>query len=131
VSRPTVLIAGGGTGGHVFPGLAVADAMRALADVDVVFGGSPRGIEKDVVPARGYRLELLDVAPIKGGGLSRAVSGAWTAARATLRALSLVRGLRPAAVLSVGGVAERQNQSTATLIVLQAIPIAAWDALEQ
>ncbi len=41
-----IVIAGGGTGGHVFPGLAIADAMKALADVDVVFVGSPRGLEK-------------------------------------------------------------------------------------
>jgi UDP-N-acetylglucosamine--N-acetylmuramyl-(pentapeptide) pyrophosphoryl-undecaprenol N-acetylglucosamine transferase len=105
VSRPVVLIAGGGTGGHVFPGLAVADALRSLADVDVVFCGSPRGMEKDLVPARGYPLELLDVAPMKGGGAKRAVSGALVAARATVQAMSLVKRLRPAAVLSVGGYA--------------------------
>jgi UDP-N-acetylglucosamine--N-acetylmuramyl-(pentapeptide) pyrophosphoryl-undecaprenol N-acetylglucosamine transferase len=105
VNRPVILIAGGGTGGHVFPGLAVADALTGLADVEVVFGGSPRGIEKDVVPPRGYRLELLDVSPIKGGGLSRAAKGAWIAARATVRALSVVRSLSPRAVLSVGGYA--------------------------
>jgi len=103
--RPTILIAGGGTGGHVFPGLAVADALTSLADVSVVFGGSPRGIEKDVIPKRGYDLELLDISPIKGGGPTRAAKGAFIAARATLRALSLVRALRPCAVLSVGGYA--------------------------
>ena len=103
--KPTILIAGGGTGGHVFPGLAVADALTSLADVRVVFGGSPRGIEKDVIPKRGYELELLDIAPIKGGGATRAAKGAFTAARATLRALSVVRAMRPSAVLSVGGYA--------------------------
>lgn len=103
--KPVILIAGGGTGGHVFPGLAVADALVALADVEVVFAGSPRGIEKDVVPKRGYRLEMLDVSPIKGGGVRRAAKGALSAARATLRAMSVVRELRPCAVLSVGGYA--------------------------
>lgn len=101
----TILIAGGGTGGHVFPGLAVADALTSLADVRVVFGGSPRGIEKDVIPSRGYALELLDISPIKGGGARRAAKGAFVAARATLRALSIVRALSPSAVLSVGGYA--------------------------
>ena len=102
---PVVVIAGGGTGGHVFPGLAVASALGKLADVEVVFVGSPRGLEKELVPARGFRLEVLDVAPMKGGGASRAIRGALVAARATWRARRLVRSLAPAAVLSVGGYA--------------------------
>jgi UDP-N-acetylglucosamine--N-acetylmuramyl-(pentapeptide) pyrophosphoryl-undecaprenol N-acetylglucosamine transferase len=104
-TRPTVLVAGGGTGGHVYPGLAVADALRSIADVDVVFVGTPRGLEARVVPERGYPLELLDVAPIKGGGAARAIRGATVAARETLRALALVRRVRPRVVLSVGGYA--------------------------
>jgi UDP-N-acetylglucosamine--N-acetylmuramyl-(pentapeptide) pyrophosphoryl-undecaprenol N-acetylglucosamine transferase len=100
-----ILIAGGGTGGHVFPGLAVADALRALADVEVIFVGTARGIETRVIPDRGYTLELLDVTPLKGGGPARAVRGALTAARATLTSVALLRRLRPRAVLSVGGYA--------------------------
>lgn len=105
MTTPRIVIAGGGTGGHVFPGLAIADAMTKLAEVEVVFVGSPRGLEKDLVPKRGYRLELLDVEPLKGGGVKRAVRGAFVAARATWRARSLVKELAPAAVLSVGGYA--------------------------
>ncbi len=101
----TILIAGGGTGGHVFPGLAVADALRALADVEVVFCGTARGIETRVVPARGYRLELMAAAPIKGGGPARAVKGAAIAARETARAIALVRRVKPCVVLSMGGYA--------------------------
>lgn len=101
----TVLVCGGGTGGHVFPGLAVADALRELADVDVVFVGSPRGLEKKYVPAHGYRLELLDVEPMKGGGVTRAVRGAFVAARAMRESVRLVRELSPCAVLGVGGYA--------------------------
>jgi len=93
VSRPTLLLAGGGTGGHVFPAVAVAEAMHALADVDVVFCGTPRGVEARVIPNRGWRLELLDVEPMKGGGPARAVRGAGVAARATLRAFGIVRRL--------------------------------------
>jgi len=104
-SPPRIVIAGGGTGGHVFPGLAIASQLEKLADVQVTFVGSPRGLEKDLVPARGYALELLDVEPIKGGGIQRAVRGALIAARATWRARSLVKDLKPAVVLSVGGYA--------------------------
>lgn len=105
MSRPTILIAGGGTGGHVFPGLAVADALRALADVDVVFAGTARGLEARVVPERGYALELFTVSPMKGGGPRRAIRGALVAGRATWHAVGVVRRLTPHAVLSIGGYA--------------------------
>lgn len=101
----TILIAGGGTGGHVFPGLAVAHALQELADVNIVFAGSPRGIESHVIPKHGYRLELLDVEPMKGGGPARAVRGALVAAKALRHATGIVGRIRPAAILSVGGYA--------------------------
>lgn len=103
--RATILVAGGGTGGHVYPGLAVADALRSIADVEVVFVGTARGLEARVIPQQGYRLELLDVQPMKGGGVARAAKGAVVAARETVRAIALVRRIRPNAVLSVGGYA--------------------------
>jgi UDP-N-acetylglucosamine--N-acetylmuramyl-(pentapeptide) pyrophosphoryl-undecaprenol N-acetylglucosamine transferase len=102
---PTILVAGGGTGGHVFPGLAVAHALRALADVDVVFAGSPRGLETRIVPQHGYALELIDVEPMKGGGPARAIRGALVAAKAMRHATGIVGRLHPSAVLSVGGYA--------------------------
>jgi UDP-N-acetylglucosamine--N-acetylmuramyl-(pentapeptide) pyrophosphoryl-undecaprenol N-acetylglucosamine transferase len=89
----------------VFPAVAVAEAMKRAADVDVVFCGTDRGVEARVVPARGFRLERLDVQPMKGGGPLRAARGAVVAARATARAIGLVRRARPRAVLSVGGYA--------------------------
>ena len=103
--NPAILIAGGGTGGHVFPGLAIADALGALADVEVVFCGTARGIETRVIPSRGYRLELMAAEPIKGGGPARAVKGAAVAARETAKAVSLVRSVKPRVVLSMGGYA--------------------------
>jgi UDP-N-acetylglucosamine--N-acetylmuramyl-(pentapeptide) pyrophosphoryl-undecaprenol N-acetylglucosamine transferase len=116
VARPVILIAGGGTGGHVFPGLAVADALRSLADVDIVFVGTARGLESRAVPARGYALELLDVEPMKGGGVARALRGGLVAARETLRAVRLVRRLGPRAVLSVGGYAAGPVSLAAALL---------------
>jgi UDP-N-acetylglucosamine--N-acetylmuramyl-(pentapeptide) pyrophosphoryl-undecaprenol N-acetylglucosamine transferase len=103
--RKAVLIAGGGTGGHVFPAIAVAEAMQALADVDVVFCGTARGLEHRLVPARGFRLERLHVLPIKGGGAAKAARGTLVALRATSQAFAIVRSVRPSAVLSVGGYA--------------------------
>ena len=70
-------------------------------DVEVVFAGAPRGLEAKIVPQHGYRLELLDVEPMKGGGPARAVRGALVAAKAMRHARGLVRTMKPAAVLSV------------------------------
>ena len=62
----TVLIAGGGTGGHVFPMLAVGDAVRALeADASVFYVGTERGLECKLMASLGEDLELLDVAPLR------------------------------------------------------------------
>jgi UDP-N-acetylglucosamine--N-acetylmuramyl-(pentapeptide) pyrophosphoryl-undecaprenol N-acetylglucosamine transferase len=104
-ARPVVVLAGGGTGGHVFPMVAVADALRAEADVRIVYVGTARGIEARVVPARGDELELLDVIPIKGRGPIGALRGALRAAGTLPVAHKLVKRLAPRAVLAVGGYA--------------------------
>jgi UDP-N-acetylglucosamine--N-acetylmuramyl-(pentapeptide) pyrophosphoryl-undecaprenol N-acetylglucosamine transferase len=102
----TVLFAGGGTGGHVFPMIAVADALTELApSTHIVFVGTARGIETKVVPERGYTLELVDARPIRGGGLVGAVKGAAHAARSIPDARALVRRVAPRAVFSIGGYA--------------------------
>lgn len=106
MTRPTILLAGGGTGGHVFPLLAVADALSALEpELDCVFVGTERGIETRVVPQRGYRLELADVLPLRGGGVRGAAAGTLRALRAVGDGHKLVQRLAPRAVLSIGGYA--------------------------
>ena len=106
MTRPTILLAGGGTGGHVFPLVAVADALSRLApEVSVVFVGTERGIETRVVRERGYELELMEVVPIRGGGWSGAARGVSRAAAALPAAWRLVGRRAPRAVLSVGGYA--------------------------
>lgn len=116
-----ILVAGGGTGGHVYPGIAVAKAIEKLADVTIVFAGSARGLESRVVPAEGYALELLDIEPMKGGGPGRAIRGALVAAKATRAARAVVKRLAPAAVLSVGGYAAGP---AALACVAQRVPLA-------
>src|SRR5688572_20432010 len=100
----TLLFAGGGTGGHVFPMIAVANAVKALApDVRIVFAGTARGLEVRVVPLQGFELELLDILPLRGGGVGGFFRGAFRAMGALGAARALVAKLAPAAVLSVGG----------------------------
>jgi UDP-N-acetylglucosamine--N-acetylmuramyl-(pentapeptide) pyrophosphoryl-undecaprenol N-acetylglucosamine transferase len=104
--RRTLIFAGGGTGGHVFPLVAVADAVRALdPGVELLFVGTERGLEARAVPERGYALELMRVLPLRGGGVSGFVRGVAQAARSLPAGRELVRRVRPAAVLSVGGYA--------------------------
>ncbi|HEY6358119.1 MAG TPA: glycosyltransferase, partial [Vicinamibacterales bacterium] len=63
----SVLIAGGGTGGHVYPGLAVArEIMRRHPDATVTFVGTARGLESTVVPREGFALDLIRSAGLKG-----------------------------------------------------------------
>jgi UDP-N-acetylglucosamine--N-acetylmuramyl-(pentapeptide) pyrophosphoryl-undecaprenol N-acetylglucosamine transferase len=102
----TLIFAGGGTGGHVYPMLAIASEVKRLApDVRLVFVGTSRGIEVNVVPAAGFELELLDVQPLRGGGIAQAWKGAYHAAKSLPLARDLVRRLAPQALLSVGGYA--------------------------
>jgi len=102
----TILIAAGGTGGHLFPGIAVADELvRREPATRVVFVGTPRGLETRLVPRAGYPLETLPILPLNGVGLVRMLRGLLALPWALLRAVLLVRRLRPAAVLGVGGYA--------------------------
>lgn len=65
MSRSTILLAGGGTGGHVFPSLAVAQALRQAApDLTVEFLGTAKGLESTLVPAAGWQLHTVDMLPL-------------------------------------------------------------------
>lgn len=102
----TIVIAGGGTGGHVFPGLAMADEMRRRdPTLEIVFVGTERGLEARVVPDRGYRLELVRVAPLKGMSLARAALSVAILSREMAGAAAFVARTRPALVLCLGGYA--------------------------
>jgi UDP-N-acetylglucosamine--N-acetylmuramyl-(pentapeptide) pyrophosphoryl-undecaprenol N-acetylglucosamine transferase len=102
----TVLIAGGGTGGHVYPMLAVGDAVRAQdPSARVVYVGTPRGIEQRAIGGIGEELFLLDIAPLRGAGIGGFVKGVARAAGSIPEANALVRRLRPDVALSAGGYA--------------------------
>src|ERR1700751_5094969 len=64
-----VLIAGGGTGGHIIPGLAIADELRLHHEAEVAWIGTERGLETRLVPAAGYTLNLVEGGQLKGGSL--------------------------------------------------------------
>jgi len=99
-----IVIAGGGTGGHLYPGLALADALTARG-LEVTFVGTAGGIEARVVPQSGYALHLLPGRQLRGGGAGGAALALGTAVSGTARGLRLLGELRPALVAGVGGYA--------------------------
>lgn len=102
--KPVVLIMAGGTGGHVFPALAVADVLRAN-DCRVVWLGTRAGIEARLVPAAGIDIEWLPVGGLRGKGKITLLLAPFTLARAAIAAFAVFRRVRPAAVLGMGGFA--------------------------
>lgn len=102
MSLGSVMIMAGGTGGHVFPGLAVAEALRAR-DWNVVWLGTERGIEARVVPAHGIEIEWITIAGVRGRGVAAYLSAPFRIASAVAQALAALRRRRPAAVLGMGG----------------------------
>ncbi len=100
----TILIAGGGTGGHVYPGIALADEMcRLRPDLNVEWVGTQDRIEARVVPRAGYTIHHLDVQFLKGRSGLGLIKAAFALPGAIFRAMGIVRALRPAAVVGLGG----------------------------
>ncbi|MFQ5508507.1 MAG: undecaprenyldiphospho-muramoylpentapeptide beta-N-acetylglucosaminyltransferase [Leptospirillia bacterium] len=101
-----VLIAGGGTGGHLFPGMAVAEAFTdAAPDTEVAFAGTDRGIEARVIPNTHYRLFTLPVFGVVGVGWLRQLFALSVLPSAIAAAGRVLRAFRPDLVVGVGGYA--------------------------
>jgi len=101
-----MMVAGGGTGGHVFPGIALAEEVVGRhPDNDVVFVGTARGLEAKVVPQAGFPIELIEVRGLKGKGLLASLAHLLLLPGALFHSLSILRRWRPDIVVGVGGYA--------------------------
>ena len=100
----TFLIAAGGTGGHVLPGIEVARELRARGH-ECVFVGTSRGQEKRLVPEAGFALELLETGALKGLSVQERLRTLAGLPASFLRARAVIEKWRPGAVLSLGGYA--------------------------
>lgn len=99
-----VMVVGGGTGGHLFPGIAVVEELRRrLPAVRVVFVGTRRGIESRVLPQRRERLEFLEVQPLLGRTPVQLAKSLSNLPRSGLQALALLGRERPDLVVGLGG----------------------------
>ncbi|MFI5176919.1 MAG: undecaprenyldiphospho-muramoylpentapeptide beta-N-acetylglucosaminyltransferase [Vicinamibacterales bacterium] len=100
----SVVIAGGGTGGHLYPGIAVArEIVRRVPEARVSFAGTSRGLEARVVPAEGFSLDLVRSAGLKGKSLVSRVRGAMLVVPSLIDAWRIVSTRRPSVVVGVGG----------------------------
>ena len=99
-----VLVMAGGTGGHVFPALAVADALRARK-IEVVWMGTRLGLEARIVPEAGIPVEWITIGGLRGKTLGTRLTAPFKVGLAVLQALRIVLRVRPAVVLGMGGYA--------------------------
>lgn len=103
---PTVIVAGGGTGGHIFPGIAIARALAArVPGCEVVFVGTERGLESRIVPAEGFRLMTIRSAGIAGRSPAARARGLALIPLSLVQSLRILARTRPGLVIGVGGYA--------------------------
>ncbi|GAB4119139.1 MAG: undecaprenyldiphospho-muramoylpentapeptide beta-N-acetylglucosaminyltransferase [Sideroxydans sp.] len=98
----TILIMAGGTGGHIYPGLAVADALRAQG-WNVVWLGAPNSMESELVPKHGYPVAWVNFSGVRGKGLKRLLTLPFTLLRALGQSAAAILRHRPDVVLGMGG----------------------------
>ena len=111
-----LLIAGGGTGGHLYPGIAIAEEVTARPGGQVLFVGTARGLETKLVPAAGFALELLEVSGLNRVGLGKFLKGLALLPKAFFASRALLRRFRPDLVIGVGGYASGPLVLTAALL---------------
>lgn len=104
-----IIFAGGGTGGHLFCGFALAEAFlkRKSADhpIEILFVGTAYGIEKEMVPKEGYRLEFIPIKQLKGKGVLHRLKTLLQVPEACLKSYSLLKKEKPDLVFGIGGYA--------------------------
>lgn len=100
-----ILIAGGGTGGHIIPALAVARALKERHGAEVLMVGTARGLESRLVPESGFPLRLIDVGPLKSVSLTTRLRTLSRLPLSIFECKRLIREFQPGAVLGVGGYA--------------------------
>lgn len=112
-----VLIAAGGTGGHIYPGIAVAkEILRRDANSSVEFVGTARGLETKLVPDNGFELLTINSAGLKNVGFAGKLKGLYLLPKSFLEARSLIKSFQPDVVIGAGGYVTGPVLLTASLM---------------
>ena len=99
-----IIIAGGGTGGHIFPAIAIANALRKIDDkIEILFVGAKGKMEMEKVPQAGYKIEGLDIAGFNRSSLIKNIGLPFKLVRSFMQVRSIFKKFRPDAVIGVGG----------------------------
>ena len=118
------VLAGGGTGGHVIPALAVAKELQARYRAELLFIGTPRGIESKLVPAAGFELRLINVGQLKNVSAATRARTLFDLPRCVWKAGAMLREFKPDIVIGVGGYASGPAMLAA---VVKHIPTLAFE----
>jgi UDP-N-acetylglucosamine--N-acetylmuramyl-(pentapeptide) pyrophosphoryl-undecaprenol N-acetylglucosamine transferase len=118
------VIAGGGTGGHIIPALAIADELKAVYQAEILFVGTSRGLESRLVPQAGYVLKLIEVGQLKNVSLMTRARTLLDLPLSLIRCRTLLREFAPHAVVGVGGYASGPAMGAA---ILAGIPSLAFE----
>jgi UDP-N-acetylglucosamine--N-acetylmuramyl-(pentapeptide) pyrophosphoryl-undecaprenol N-acetylglucosamine transferase len=119
-----VMIAGGGTGGHVIPALAIANALKSAYQAEICFVGTARGMETRLVPQAGYALELIEVGQLNRVSLATQLKTLTALPRAILYCRRLLRRWQPQVIVGVGGYASGPAMLAA---LVQRVPTLAFE----
>lgn len=104
ISGFRLVIAGGGTGGHLFPGIAVARALKTrMGDAEVLFVVGRRPMERDILSRSGFEAVSIDVEGIKGRGWKKGIPVLFRLPKSILQSASIIRRFSPSVALGVGG----------------------------
>ncbi len=102
--RGRIIIAGGGTGGHIFPALAIAEALKKMDDkLEILFVGAKGRMEMEKIPNAGYRIEGLDIAGFNRSSLIKNISLPFKLVKSFFQVRKIFKRFRPDAVIGVGG----------------------------
>ena len=103
MSTPTALVMAGGTGGHIFPGLAIAEVLRNQGWNVHWLGAPSPSMESQLVPSRGFAFEAVQFGGVRGKGLRTWLSLPWRLLQALAQSLKVIRRLRPDVLVGLGG----------------------------
>src|ERR1700693_5787323 len=115
------ILAGGGTGGHVIPALAIARELRDKFAAEIIFVGTSRGLETRLVPEAGFPLKLIDVGQLKNVSVMTRLKTLFALPRAIFAASQILREFRPDVVIGVGGYASGPAMLAAALSSVPAV----------